>query len=453
MNESDTELHRLSESEHESQLLAQLAQARSRLDEAATAWRERLQWQQANAAGLFERRESDRFKADLKALRSDPFAMAGVFGRTWHSAAWLNGLWQAVLAGLSSAAGVTWQQIKNVVTATGGDWRADQADIERGRLVALFISLAPDPEALLKHWVADSLGMTERNKTRKRRSKALAVLASGEGRHRIDQPESQSIDGFESVADVMRFETVMARARHFLAMAPKAEIARAALRATAADETKIWPARAEMLRQAHEAERERCVAAKVVLELGSASDIRETRRLRRDRDRAERLVARLERAIEALRKKAAKVAKRPSTASKTDAARIRHRRDEIRASKADERTFGIRGAESESNFELVEPNTDSDSNEAENKTESTISQKFADDKHAESNSTELPLRRPDPAKVATAWRRREREKSKKSRNGSNRSRDRSQNPGESPHQAGFGVFETGASASGLVRHS
>lgn len=302
MNESDTELHRLSESEHESQLLAQLAQARSRLDEAATAWRERLQWQQANAAGLFERRESDRFKADLKALRSDPFAMAGVFGRTWHSAAWLNGLWQAVLAGLSSAAGVTWQQIKNVVTATGGDWRADQADIERGRLVALFISLAPDPEALLKHWVADSLGMTERNKTRKRRSKALAVLASGEGRHRIDQPESQSIDGFESVADVMRFETVMARARHFLAMAPKAEIARAALRATAADETKIWPARAEMLRQAHEAERERCVAAKVVLELGSASDIRETRRLRRDRDRAERLVARLERAIEALRK-------------------------------------------------------------------------------------------------------------------------------------------------------
>ena len=289
MTATRSEMPSAGSAEQETQLVESLALARAGLRAAAEAWNERLRWLRAHAEELFERRQRDIFRADMKAWRADPFASNGIFGTTALSAAWLKDFWAGVFAGLTSPLGITYEQAKDIVTTAGGDWRADRIDAVRGCLMGYFLAISPRPEAALRHWVADSLGLFESRRTN--------------GRKRTRSTESGQPKGFETSEDATEFETVLARARHFLTTAPKPEKARAGLYVIAADEMKVWPARAERLKTLHEMELDRCAEGAACEELGSAADLRETRRIRRELARAERRVEQIERRLAALRRK------------------------------------------------------------------------------------------------------------------------------------------------------
>lgn len=252
---------------NELQLASAIVIARANREAAAAAWNERRRWQQANATELFERHRLQQFRIDLKAWRADPFGMRLVFGSTWHSAAFLSDLWQSVLQAIDSNVGLSYDQIKQVILATGGDWRVDRLDALHGRPMCWFLALHPDAASFLKHWVCDS---------------------------RARRPGRAAID-----IDLDRL-----RARAFLEAAPAAANARENLRRMAAKEAEIWIARAESLRQAHEQERARCAEVTPPHALGDLSDVRETRRLQRELTTAEARLERLERRMLALCKPA-----------------------------------------------------------------------------------------------------------------------------------------------------
>jgi len=232
------------ESAAEFHLVDSLVFARSKLDTAENDWNERLRWQQAHAAELFERGELQRFQADLKLWRSDPWGMQAVFGKTWHSAKFLSDLWQSVLEALDSKAGMTFDQIKHLILVIGGDWRVDRLDALRGRLMGSFLALHPEAEKFLDHWVSAS---------------------------RARRPDRAAID----------IELDRLRARAFLESAPPAEFARKSLRELAEKECSVWAAHAKRLHAAHLEERARCAETCPAHPLGDAADVRETRRLRR----------------------------------------------------------------------------------------------------------------------------------------------------------------------------
>jgi len=274
--------------EDETQLVERLAQARAALHEATTAWHERIRWLKANSEELFERRQRDIFQADLKAWRDDPFANHALFGQTALAAAWLKDFWESVAAGISSRIGITFNQAKDIVTAAGGDWRADRIDAVRGKIMGFFLALSPRPEADLKRWVAESLKVTGRR--------------AGRARKATGSPDPAQTNAFETTIDASHFETVMTRARHFLKTAPKPEQCLAGLRAIVADELRVWVGKVERLLKLKHDERARCREGAAFQELGCAADIRETRRLRRELARAERRVDQIERRLAALRR-------------------------------------------------------------------------------------------------------------------------------------------------------
>ncbi|MBI1323961.1 hypothetical protein GC170_12360 [bacterium] len=251
------------ETPEESQLTERLALAMARLYDAEAAHDERLRWQQANAAELFERLHHERFTDDLHAWRENPVRMTEVFGKTWHSAMFLRDLWHAVRDAISNGLGVTYDQGKDMVTALGGDWRADRVDIHRGRIFSLILSFDSNPPALIERWVKGS---------------------------RAGRKDSGTL------------EDDMDRAHWFLVSAPDPGTARDELESLADNQFQVWSAEAERLQTRHIAEHVRCVEVPPALPFGNSDDIRATLRIQRELTRARNEADKLERRLLALRK-------------------------------------------------------------------------------------------------------------------------------------------------------
>ena len=400
MTATRSEMPSAGSAEQETQLVESLALARAGLRAAAEAWNERLRWLRAHAEELFERRQRDIFRADMKAWRADPFASNGIFGTTALSAAWLKDFWAGVFAGLTSPLGITYEQAKDIVTTAGGDWRADRIDAVRGCLMGYFLAISPKPEAALRHWVADSLGLFESRRTN--------------GRKRTRLTESGQPKGFETSEDATEFETVLARARHFLTTAPKPEKARAGLYVIAADEMKVWPEQAERLKKLYEAELARCAEGFGCETLGSAADLRETRRIRRELARAERRVEQIERRLAALRRKSERkpVRNRLRVASADVAVQTPSQSSALRMES--ETSRGEPASDlSPGNFEIDESNESQPASSGIRN--ETLSVRPASDDSPGGPHSRI-TRRPDPAILAKNWRTKHEKKPGKSRN-------------------------------------
>lgn len=256
-------------SPEEMQLTESLAIARAKLAAAEKAWKDRIEWQRAHAAVLFERSEFQRFQDDLKLWRAEPRGMQLVFGSTWHSAAFLTDLWNSILASVDSHVGLTYDQVKHAILALGGDWRVDRLDAVRGHFMCCFLALHPDPATFSRHWIADS---------------------------RARRPGRAAAD----------IELDRMRAKAFLDAAPTPTQAKASLKGLAQRELSKWSAQAERLSKSHAEARDRCVETNPPHFLGDAAEVRETRRIQRELTAAQTRFDRLERMLNALRKSKAK---------------------------------------------------------------------------------------------------------------------------------------------------
>ncbi len=253
----------LPETPEETQLVERLAIAMAKQYETEAAYDERLRWQRANAAELFERLHHERFTEDLIAWRDNPTRMIETFGKTWHSAMFLKEMWHAVLDAISNGLGVTYDQGKDMATALGGDWRADRIDIHRGYIFSLILANDANPAALAKRWVNDSRA----------------------GRK-----------------DTGPLEDDMDRAQWFLATAPDPATARGELGSLAERHFQVWKSESERLRELHFAELARCIEVAPGQPIGNSDDIRSTRLCQRDVTRAENQANKLERRLIALKK-------------------------------------------------------------------------------------------------------------------------------------------------------
>ncbi len=323
----------------EMHLVESLAIAKAKLDAAESAWNERLHWQKSHAAELFDRTQLQRFQADLKLLRTDPWGMQTVFGKTWHSATFLCDLWRSVLHALDSKVGLTFDQIKYVIHAIGGDWRVDRLDSLRGHIMCSFLALHPNAESFLDHWVAAS---------------------------RARRPDRGAID----------IELDRLRARAFLDAAPSAEKARESLRAIAEKESQIWADHSQRLRKAYVEERSRCAEITPQSPLGDASEVRETRRLRRNLTTAERHFETLERRLRRLL-----------------ASRTRSKPRQTAASSIENKTVATPHSLSTQSNEIEEDTPRLRNGSAESSEPSSIK-----------DQPNRPAKRPDPKHLAKAWR-------------------------------------------------
>ncbi len=261
------------ESPEEMQLVDRLSIELARLYDADAAWAERLRTQKVHAEELFDRRNHERFQADLEAWRSSPSGFLEFFGKTASSSTWLRDLWDTALSCLDHGIAFSYEQSKDLITALGSDWRFDRITPEQGRLVmSLFLADAADPETALATWVADS----------RRDTASLAALASDATREQTCKALAQG------------------RARWFLADAATVVDARARFSSLAHEWLAYWSEESERLSDIAFDERER--AAEHGLESGDSAQSRESNRLMRYVMTIQRRADRLERRLLALRK-------------------------------------------------------------------------------------------------------------------------------------------------------
>ncbi len=256
------EIHR-PESAEELQLVERLAIAQARLFESEAAWDDRLRWQRTNAFQLFDRGESQRFETDLKAWRASPQGMMSVFGQTWHSAIFLRDLWKCIVDSIEFDICITYGQVRDMILALGSDWRVDQVDVARGRVMSAFLSLEPEPRATIERWVGDSR------------------------------------DGRDDLAP---FDDDLDRAHNFLIAAPTQEKAREFLKTLAEEQFGHASILVKTAQAIYERERTRCTEITPGHPLGDASDVRNTLRIRRYLTTAENRADKIERRLLALKK-------------------------------------------------------------------------------------------------------------------------------------------------------
>jgi hypothetical protein len=251
------------QSTEEWDLIDQIALARVRLYDAEASHDARVRYEKLNAEELYNRRQRDRFVSDLKAWREDPFASSLVFGTTLLSATYLSDIWGAADDGLASGCGITYEQIKELLTAEGANWRVGRLDVRSGRLMSLFLSLQEDAEPAIERWVADS---------------RAGVRAPG--------PIEEDLD----------------RAHWFLAAAPEAEEAHAELAARTREKSDYWTSQAAMLQ--HFYQKGRGMAAEMAMGLGAddPDSAKEARLAFRYLISATNRAEKLERRLEALKK-------------------------------------------------------------------------------------------------------------------------------------------------------
>jgi len=161
----------------------------------------------------------------------------------------------------------------------------------------------------------------------------------------------------------------------------------------------VWPGKAERLKAIDRIERTRCAEAETSQDLGSAADIRETRRLRRELARAERHVEQLERRLATLRRKAIpKPARKPVKVASAFPAQP------VRMQAAD--TADFEPTSSEPAIEIAAGRSGAIES-GELPSFDSISANAVSDPAQPAGNTPLRDkngRRPDPRKVAKAWR-------------------------------------------------
>lgn len=341
----------LPQSPEETRLVECLAVAQVNLEEARHALEERLRWQKANIGELYDRGHIERFRADLKAWRIDPHSMRIVFGQTYHSASFLSDLWNTVEVGLDSPVGLTFEQIKNVILSQCGDWRVDRLDVLRGRLMSWFLAIRPDAEKVIERWVSESRA----------------------GR-----------------TDIGGIEEDFNRARVFLAAAPPAEDSRKNLKELAAKEYQAWSARAQRQFEAYLRERARFMEVTPPHPLGDASDVRETRRIQRALATAENRFDKLERRLLKLLENRNRRNSSPWPDSETL------------------RPCAIETTVNAKRLGDVENEMTSPRNEPDSRMEESV----PPGSDTESDAPNLSARRPDPKKLAKAWRSKHGQKSR-----------------------------------------
>ncbi|MBI1322527.1 hypothetical protein GC170_04990 [bacterium] len=249
------------ESTGESQLVDRLAIAQARLEETQAAWDERLRWQRIHVEELYDRGESQRFANDLKAWRASPQLMQGVFGQTRLSATFLKDLWKCIVDAIESGVSITCEQIREMIMALGSDWRVDRVDVDRGRIMSAFIALSAEPRAAIEKWVHDSRAGRE---------------------------------------DLASFDDDLDRAHDFLIGTQTEEHARSFLKTLAEEQLERAAGLVEKAQAIHVRERARCAEVMPGHPMGDASDVRETRLIRRYLTSAENRAEKIERRLLAL---------------------------------------------------------------------------------------------------------------------------------------------------------
>lgn len=255
-----TEIHEPWSAE-ETDAIAQIALARAQQYDLELAMRHKVADEKAGAAELYERTAQGRFHADLARFQENPALHFGLLGMTWHGSDWLEKLWRRLSGELApdpagNPACLPFALACEVATALGAPWQVDQAGPESGRIMALSVRIAPDPDAALELWVD--------------RSKAL------------DGPKFARL-----------------RAKKFLDQTPADPAAATAELATkAADECGRWSLQAKALRANYETARDTAAEAAVGTGSGDAQLEIEFRLLSRyltsARNRADRLQRRLD---------------------------------------------------------------------------------------------------------------------------------------------------------------
>ncbi|MBI1322769.1 hypothetical protein GC170_06250 [bacterium] len=238
------------ESPEEMQLVERLSIELARLYDAEAAWDQRLRMQKVYAEELFDRSRQERFQADLEFWRSSPSIMLDCFGKTARSSTFLRDLWETALSCLDHGIAFSYDQAKDLILALGSDWRVDWIVPDHGRLVMCqFLASASDPETALATWVADSRGDKA----------SLAALASDASRE-------------ETVASLAR-----GRARWFLADAPAVSDARTKLISLARERLEYWGRESDRLQKIDLDERAR--ATEHGMSSGDSSQTRESNRI------------------------------------------------------------------------------------------------------------------------------------------------------------------------------
>lgn len=261
------------ETDEEMQLVDRLAVELARLYDAERALDERHRWQRVHAEELFDRRNREQFHADLQSWRkSVAVGTFDFFGKTWHSAAWLKALWESVREFLKHGTPISYDQIKDIIMALGGDWHVDRIWGRHRQVMSLFLAESTDPETALATWVADCRGDTD----------ALGALAD---------PAT-----FLAARDTL----AKGRARWFLADAATVETARANLKTIAEVQSAFWTGETERLRGIYLKEQARSNLHG--LEQGDSAHSRESLRILRYAVTTQNRVDRLERRLLALRK-------------------------------------------------------------------------------------------------------------------------------------------------------
>lgn len=340
------------DSTDESQLVERLAIAQARVEEAEAAWDDRLRWQRTHALELFDRGESQRFETDLKAWRASPQGMLSVFGQTWHSAIFLRDLWNCIVESFEFDISITFGQVRDMILALGSDWRVDQVDVARGRIMSAFLALEPEPEATIERWVDDS-------------------------RHGRD--------------DLAPFDDDLDRAHNFLVAAPTPEKARELLKTLAEEQLEQVAILAQTAQEIYVRERGRCAEISPGHPLGDATDVRNTLRIRRYLTTAENRADKLERRLLALRKSRALRDHRSAKPTPQPIGTSLHQAQEADA-KSVSTTGSTTGSESPQ-ADVIKDDASQLRNEA--------AAAPALDPDARDHR---PSRRPDPKKLAKSWR-------------------------------------------------
>lgn len=363
-----SEIHQ-PETAEEVDVVERLAKAQAKLDEAQAAWDERLCWQKEHNDELYDRGQLERFRADLKAWRNDPHAMRMVFGETWHSATFLRDIWCVAGLCLKTENGQPFDIVKDIVLTQNTDWRVDRIDPFRGRVMGWYLALQTDAETALYRWVAESRA----------------------GR-----------------TDTGDFETDMKRARAFLAAAPKPDDAMRLFHDLVHRMSGEWADSAKRLTEAAAVERARYAQTPPPHALGGAEDVRETRRMRRELNKAEIRFDKLERRLFGLLKQRRQT--RPVHAGNRSkvvqpAAVIALESVAKRQSNGGER---LRACSVETSPESPPADTNHETEMTHHDAASTTGDELiaaeSPDPNSEPAGPVRPVRRPNPKSIAKAWR-------------------------------------------------
>lgn len=142
------------QSAEERECIDELAAARARLYDIEHAAWERLKWEKTHAAERFERRMREQFEKDLADWRDDPFLWESVFARTALGAAHLASVWSDIADVLGKGDSVCdFGSVKDAIAAEGSKWQAAQIRQAGSWIMSRYLALTADPRAELDRWV------------------------------------------------------------------------------------------------------------------------------------------------------------------------------------------------------------------------------------------------------------------------------------------------------------